>query len=56
MGDEYASGMWPEDSEGDALAYGLGWDSVHMFPFSQKSGPTGHGQSCPRESACFPAP
>lgn len=35
MGDEYASGMWPEDSEGDALAYGLGWDSVHMFPFSQ---------------------
>lgn len=20
---------------GDAVAYGLGWDSVHMFPFSQ---------------------
>ncbi len=33
--DEYLRGMWPADSEGDALAYGLGWDSVHMFPFSQ---------------------
>ena len=33
--DEYLRGLWPEDSEGDALAYGLGWDSVHMFPFSQ---------------------
>ncbi len=33
--DEYLRGMWPEDSEGDLLAYGLGWDSVHMFPFSQ---------------------
>ena len=28
-------GLWPEDSEMDALAYGLGWDSVHMFPFNQ---------------------
>ena len=28
-------GLWPEDSEMDALAYGLGWDSVHMFPFCQ---------------------
>ena len=28
-------GMWPEDSEGDVLSYGLGWDCVHMFPFSQ---------------------
>ena len=27
--------MWPEDSEDDALAYGLGWDNVHMFPFNQ---------------------
>lgn len=33
--DEYLRGMWPEDSGGDTLAYGLGWDSVHMFPFSQ---------------------
>ena len=33
--DEYLRGMWPDDSEGDALAYGLGWDSVHMFPFHQ---------------------
>lgn len=34
-GDEYLRGMWPEDSEDDALAYGLGWDNVHMFPFNQ---------------------
>lgn len=33
--DEYLRGLWPEDSEGDALAFGLGWDSVHMFPFVQ---------------------
>lgn len=34
-GDEYLRGMWPEDSEDDALAYGLGWDNVHMFPFNR---------------------
>ena len=33
--EEYARGMWPEDSDDDALAYGLGWDNVHMFPFNQ---------------------
>lgn len=33
--DQYLLGMWPEDSDGDAVAYSLGWDSVHMFPFSQ---------------------
>lgn len=32
---ESLRGMWPEGSEGDALAYGLGWDSVNMFPFNQ---------------------
>lgn len=32
--DEYARGMWPADSEYDALSYGLGWDAVHMLPFS----------------------
>ena len=32
---EAVKGMWPEDSEDDALAYGLGWDNVHMFPFNQ---------------------
>ena len=30
--DESARGMWP-DGEDDALAYGLGWDSVRMYPF-----------------------
>lgn len=33
--DEYARGLWPEDSEDDALSFGLGWDAVHMFPFNQ---------------------
>ena len=28
-------GLWPEDSENDTLAYGLGWDNVHQFPFNQ---------------------
>lgn len=32
--DESARGLWPADSEDDALAYGLGWDSVRMFPFN----------------------
>ena len=32
---ESLRGMWPEDSEDDALAYGLGWDNVQMFPFHQ---------------------
>lgn len=32
--DEYARGMWPADSAHDTLSYGLGWDAVHMLPFS----------------------
>ena len=28
-------GLWPADSENDALAYGLGWDNVHQYPFNQ---------------------
>lgn len=28
-------GLWPENSENDTLAYGLGWDNVHQFPFNQ---------------------
>ncbi len=35
MSKEYLRGMWAEDSEDDALAYGLGWDNVHMYPFNQ---------------------
>lgn len=30
---EYAGGLWPEDVE-DAIAYGLGWDSVQWYPFA----------------------
>ena len=28
-------GLWPEDSGDDTLAYGLGWDNVHQYPFNQ---------------------
>lgn len=31
---EYIRGVWPDDTL-DALSYGLGWDSVEWFPFSQ---------------------
>ena len=31
--DESAVGIWP-DGQDDALAYGLGWDSVRMYPFN----------------------
>ena len=28
-------GLWPENSGNDTLAYGLGWDNVHQYPFNQ---------------------
>lgn len=31
---EYSRGIWPEDTL-DALSFGLGWDAVEWFPFSQ---------------------
>ena len=31
---EYAKGVWPESGP-DALSFGLGWDNVNWFPFSQ---------------------
>ena len=30
-----AQGLWPDDSGNDTLAYGLGWDNVHQYPFRQ---------------------
>ena len=30
-----AQGLWPDDSADDTLAYGLGWDNVHLYPFNQ---------------------
>ncbi|MEC0105874.1 serine hydrolase [Paenibacillus taichungensis] len=32
--EEYKSGMWPEDSD-TLMSYGLGWDSVNLFPFNE---------------------
>ena len=32
---EYERGLWAEESEDDVLAYGLGWDNVHMYPFNE---------------------
>ena len=31
---EYEQGLWPREGE-DAISYGLGWDCVEWFPFSQ---------------------
>ena len=31
--DEGSRGLWPDSTGGDLLAYGLGWDSVRMYPF-----------------------
>lgn len=30
---EYRSGMWPDEEE-NAVAFGLGWDSVRVYPFA----------------------
>lgn len=36
MGDkEYLKGVWVTDGEDNCFAYGLGWDSVNMFPFNR---------------------
>ena len=32
--EECLRGMWPEDSQGSLLSYGLGWDAVELYPFS----------------------
>ena len=32
--EECLRGMWPEDSEGSVLSYGLGWDAVSLYPFA----------------------
>jgi CubicO group peptidase (beta-lactamase class C family) len=33
--DEYKRGMWPEEADPSSIAYGLGWDSVNLFPFNE---------------------
>ncbi|MEG2988587.1 MAG: serine hydrolase domain-containing protein [Oscillospiraceae bacterium] len=32
--EEYKNGLWPAD-DADLLAFGLGWDTVHCYPFAQ---------------------
>ncbi|MBE1555808.1 serine hydrolase domain-containing protein [Sporosarcina limicola] len=32
--EEYKRGLWPEDSD-TSVSYGLGWDSVNLFPFNE---------------------
>lgn len=34
---EYARGLWPQAEQG-ILSYGLGWDSVALYPFSRYEG------------------
>ncbi len=31
--EEYKNGLWPEDNAENQFGYGLGWDTVHSFPF-----------------------
>ncbi|GMK37737.1 penicillin-binding protein [Paenibacillus sp. CCS19] len=31
--DEYNNGLWPDEAD-NSIGYGLGWDSVDLFPFS----------------------
>ncbi|MGN4124308.1 serine hydrolase domain-containing protein [Lysinibacillus sphaericus] len=33
--EEYKRGMWPEQTDPSSIAYGLGWDSVNLFPFNE---------------------
>ncbi|GAA0134421.1 serine hydrolase domain-containing protein [Paenibacillus sp. YSY-4.3] len=32
--EEYRKGMWPKEAD-SAFSFGLGWDTVNMFPFSE---------------------
>ncbi|AZS15467.1 serine hydrolase domain-containing protein [Paenibacillus lutimineralis] len=32
--DEYKTSLWPDDAD-NSLEYGLGWDSVNLYPFSE---------------------
>lgn len=32
--EEYKTPLWPDDAD-NSLEYGLGWDSVHLYPFSE---------------------
>ncbi|ASA22395.1 serine hydrolase domain-containing protein [Paenibacillus donghaensis] len=33
LNEEYKNGLWPSDGDQNFFAYGLGWDSVNLYPF-----------------------
>ncbi|MGO4789338.1 serine hydrolase domain-containing protein [Paenibacillus sp. 2KB_20] len=33
--DEYKTPLWPDDADNSSFEYGLGWDSVNLYPFSE---------------------
>lgn len=35
MEPEYKNGIWPENAENNSIAYGLGWDTVSLYPFAE---------------------
>jgi CubicO group peptidase (beta-lactamase class C family) len=35
MAREYLNGVWPKDALDNTLNYGLGWDSVDLYPYNQ---------------------
>lgn len=32
--EEYKKGLWPEEADNSVVNYGLGWDTVKLFPFN----------------------
>ena len=32
---EYLKGIWPTDADNNVVAFGLGWDTVNLFPFNR---------------------
>jgi CubicO group peptidase (beta-lactamase class C family) len=61
--EEYKKGLWPEDHAENLFGYGLGWDTVHGFPFGDygiqavvKGGDSGmfHSSLLPFQSIILP--
>ncbi|WP_230986759.1 hypothetical protein [Cohnella fermenti] len=56
--DEYKTSLWPDDAD-NSIGYGLGWDSVNLYPFSEYGikalTKEGTRFSMARRSLCFPS-